>query len=208
MNLLVLTYHYFHRDKPAGIKTEDFPFSIKLDDFAGHGAEIATSGYGMVDPAKIADRDQYEGENDRQILITIDDGHRSVEDAVEVIVKYKFKPILNVVPDLVGKENNMDWPALRNLAMQGFSIQSHSMTHRNLTRLDQADLQSDLDSSKKIIEDNIGLPVTMLAAPMGRINDRVTRAALKVGYEVIMTSYTGINGAGRDLKYLKRFQVM
>ncbi len=207
MNLLVLTYHYFHRDKPAGIKTEDFPFSIRLDDFAGQASEIAASGYGMVDPANITDRDQYEGKNHRQILITIDDGHKSVEDAVEVIAKYKLKPILNIVPDLVGKEYYLDWPALRNLAMQGFSIQSHSMTHRNLTRLNQADLKSDLDNSKKVIEDNIGLPVTTLAAPMGRINDRVTKTALELGYEVIMTSYTGINRAGRDLKYLKRFQV-
>ena len=54
MNLLVLTYHYFHRDKPAGIKTEDFQFSVRLDDFAGQASEIATSGYAMVDPVKIA----------------------------------------------------------------------------------------------------------------------------------------------------------
>ena len=207
MNLLVLTYHYFHRDKPAGIKTEDFPFSIRLDDFNDHMDEIRASGYGMVDPTHLADRDQYEGKNDRQLLITIDDGHASVEDAADIIVGHNLKPVLNVVPGLVGTANYMDWPALRNLALNGFSIQSHSMNHQNLTRLSQAELEADLQNAKKTIEQNIGLPVVMLAAPMGRIDDRVAKTALDTGYEIIMTSFTGINRAGSDLQYLKRFQV-
>jgi peptidoglycan/xylan/chitin deacetylase (PgdA/CDA1 family) len=207
MNLLVLTYHYFHRKKPSGIKNEDFSFSVGLDDFDNHCAELISSGYGIIDPNNIADSDQYRVNSDRQVLITIDDGHTSVEEAVEIILRHKLKPVLNVIPGLVRTANYLNWSSLRNLAMQGFSIQSHSMNHHNLTKLDKAELIADLDQSKKSIEDNIGLPVNMITAPMGRINKNVVNAAIDVGYEVIMTSYTGINRDREDLKYLKRFQV-
>jgi peptidoglycan/xylan/chitin deacetylase (PgdA/CDA1 family) len=207
MNLLVLTYHYFHRDEPSGIKKEDFPFSVRLDDFDNHCAELISSGYHLIDPGKLTDYGQYHGEPDRQILITIDDGHQSVEEVAEIIVGRNLKPILFIIPDQVGKANYLDWPALRDLATRGFSIQSHSMTHRNLARLSQSELIAELEQSKNIIEDNIGLPVTMLAVPMGRFNNRVKKCAPATGYDVVMTSYTGINRYMDDPMILKRFQV-
>ena len=168
----------------------------------------------------IVDRAQYRGDPDRQILVTIDDGHQSVLDAEEIFVKYAVSPVLNVIPSLVGQEHHLDWATLRHLATRGFSIQSHSMSHHDLTRLSDLELSAELEQSnffmpmdiselqsKKIIEDNIGMPVTMVAAPMGRIDGRVVQAALKAGYQVIMTSFTGINTDIDDLKYLRRFQV-
>jgi peptidoglycan/xylan/chitin deacetylase (PgdA/CDA1 family) len=93
------------------------------------------------------------------------------------------------------------------LAAKGFSIQSHSMQHRFLTRLSPPELRSDLETSRKTIEDNVGLPVTMLAVPMGRINPSVIDAATAAGYTVIMTSHTGINATAGDLRALHRFQI-
>jgi peptidoglycan/xylan/chitin deacetylase (PgdA/CDA1 family) len=81
------------------------------------------------------------------------------------------------------------------------------MSHQNLTRLNDLELTAELEQSRKIIEDNIGLPVTMLATPMGRINDRVIRNAREAGYTIIMTSFTGINRDMDDLVRLRRFQV-
>ncbi len=207
MNLLVLAYHYFHREQPSGINKEDFPFSVRLDEFNNHCEALASSGYRLIDPEKIADREQYRGEPDRQVLITIDDGHVSVEDALESILRLKLKPILNIIAGLVGTNDYLGWPVLRHLAVHGFSIQSHSMSHHDLTKLNPTELSAELEQSKKTIEDNIGLPVTMLAAPMGRIDDRVVKTALEAGYEVIMTSFTGINDDRDDFKFLKRFQV-
>jgi peptidoglycan/xylan/chitin deacetylase (PgdA/CDA1 family) len=81
------------------------------------------------------------------------------------------------------------------------------MSHHDLTQLSDMELKAELEKSKKSIEDNIGTEVTMLAAPLGRIDDRVVDSALEAGYVVIMTSFTGINTDIDDLKYLKRFQI-
>jgi peptidoglycan/xylan/chitin deacetylase (PgdA/CDA1 family) len=207
MNLLVLTYHYFHEDKPSGIKKEDYSFSLEIDNFEDHCREIASSGYHLVEPDRMFDRDQYRGKPDRQVLMTIDDGHKSIESAADIILKYRISPVLNVIPRLIGHDNYLTWSSLRDLTLKGFSIQSHSVSHHDLTRLNRMELTAELEQSKKIIEDNIGLPVKMLAAPMGRINRRVVETALEAGYEVIMTSFAGINKDRDDLKFLRRVQI-
>jgi len=207
MNLLVLTYHYFHHDTPRGVKRGDEAFSMGFDTLNNHCREITETGFTIIVPETISDRGQYRGDPDRQILITIDDGHQSVLETADIFLKFKITPVLNVIPGLVGHDFYMDWPNLRHLATHGFSIQSHSMSHHDLTRLNDMELKAELEKSKKSIEDNIGTEVTMLASPMGRIDGRVAGAALETGYRVIMTSFAGINTDIDDLKFLRRFQV-
>ncbi len=209
MNLLVLTYHYFDRGRPYGIKDEDWSYSVTAETLETHCRQMADAHrYQIIDPAALETLAREADGPPRQILITIDDGHQSVMDiALEPLLKYGLGAIVNVVVDLVGREHYLGWSSLRDLAAKGFSIQSHSMQHRFLTRLSPAELRSDLETSRKTIEDNVGLPVTTLAVPMGRINRSVIAAATAAGYTVIMTSFTGINTTAGDMGALRRFQV-
>ena len=208
MNLLVLTYHYFHDDRPYGIKEEDHPFSVQIDRFENHLRQLKSSDMEIIDPTA-AEQSRWPSSNaPRQVLITIDDGHRSFgELAADKMIQHKIPAVLPIIAGRVGQADYMDWSALRYLLTVGFSIQSHSMTHVNLARLTEDQCRDELRRSKETIEDNIGVPVTMLAAPMGRINRRVISCAEQVGYSLIMTSHTGINTGPDDLKSLKRFQV-
>lgn len=208
MNLLVLTYHYFDRGRPYGIKDEDRSYSVTAETLEAHCRQLAEAPHQIIDPTQLETLAQEPDGRARQILITIDDGHQSVGDiALEPLLKYGLRAIVNVVVDSVGREHYLSWSSLRDLAAKGFSIQSHSMRHRFLTRLSPPELRSDLETSRKTIEDNVGLPVTMLAVPMGRINRTVIDAATAAGYTVIMTSYTGINTTAGDMRALHRFQV-
>jgi peptidoglycan/xylan/chitin deacetylase (PgdA/CDA1 family) len=208
MNLLVLTYHYFDRGEPAGIKREDYDFSMSAGQFAAHCRQLLSPGYRIIGPEMLTVLPHQTIDVGRQVLVTIDDGHISVaEIAADILLEHRIMPIISVITDRVGQAYYMDWGTLRNLAAAGFSIQSHTKSHCNLTRLTPDELASELDDSKKIIEDNIGLPVTMLTIPMGRIDQRVSAAACQAGYSVIMTSFTGINTSADNLGSLRRFQV-
>jgi peptidoglycan/xylan/chitin deacetylase (PgdA/CDA1 family) len=207
MNLAALTYHYFHRDKPRGIKKADYPFSVRLDDLELHCQQLQSSDLYLIEPDLITKPDLYRNKPERQLIVTVDDGHESLEDAVELFIKHKITPVLNIVPGFVGSDHFLGWSSLRDLASRRISIQSHSMSHFDLTTLKPMELKAELEHSKKSIEDNIGLPGTMFAAPMGRINQRVIEMAKDAGYSVIMTSFTGINKGLSDLYQLKRFQV-
>ncbi len=208
MNLLVLTYHYFDRGEPAGIKAEDFPFSMPADRFAAHCRQLLSPRYQVIRPNMLNALPREMPDNTRQALMTIDDGHLSVaEIAAAILLDHRLTSVISIITDRVGQAHYMDWGALRELAAAGFEIQSHTKSHRNLTRLTAPELASEMIDSKKIIEDNIGLPVTMVTIPMGRLDACVTAAAIEAGYTVIMTSFTGINRTMDDLTCLRRFQV-
>lgn len=208
MNLLVLTYHYFDRGEPAGIKPEDYEFSMPADRFAAHCRQLQESGYRIIPPEVLTSLPQETLDDRRQVLVTIDDGHISAaEIAADILMEQRIKPAISVITDQVGRANYMDWGSLRHLAAAGFSIQSHTKSHRDLTRLRPNELAAELSDSKRIIEDNIGLPVTTLTIPMGRLNKTVLAATQEAGYTVVMTSFTGINRSAGDLGLLRRFQV-
>jgi peptidoglycan/xylan/chitin deacetylase (PgdA/CDA1 family) len=208
MNLLVLTYHYFDRGEPTGIKPEDREFSMPAGRFAEHCRQLRDSGYRVVAPESLTHVAEEASDESRQVLVTIDDGHTSVaEIAAEILIEHRIKAVLSVITDRVGQTHYMDWGSLRHLAAAGFSIQSHTKSHRNLTRLGPDELAAELGESRKIIEDNIGLPVTTLTIPMGRLDRTVLAAAQRAGYLVTMTSFTGINRSADDLASLRRFQV-
>jgi len=208
MNLLIITYHYFHRETPFGIKDEDHPFSVTIDTFERHCVQLQDSSCAVIEPDNLVKLANDADANGRQVMVTIDDGHISVNDlALDILLKHNIKPMLNISPGLVGEKYYCDWSSLRHLAASGVSIQSHSMTHGNMALLNRKAIEIELAESKKAIEDNIGAQVFAFAAPMGRLNRMIIEMALETGYSAILTSYTGINRSIVDLHGLKRFQV-
>jgi len=208
MNLLVLTYHYFDRGEPEGIKSEDVAFSMPGGQFAAHCRQLLSPDWRIIPPEVLTSLPQESLDERRQVLVTIDDGHVSVaEVAADVLLEQQIPAIISVITDRVGQAHYMDWGELRHLATAGFSIQSHTKSHRNLTRLAPDELASELNDSRKIIEDNIGQPVTTLTIPMGRIDKKVAAAAREAEYKIVMTSFTGINRSADDFVSLRRFQV-
>jgi peptidoglycan/xylan/chitin deacetylase (PgdA/CDA1 family) len=77
----------------------------------------------------------------------------------------------------------LGWDELRSLADGGVEIGSHSVTHRHLDQLSDAELARELRESKERIEDRIGLPCSMLAYPYGAEDVRVRAAARAAGYK-------------------------
>ena len=72
-------------------------------------------------------------------------------------------------------------------------VGAHGASHTDLTSLDAKALTAELANSKKYLEDLSGSAVTTLSAPGGRINRRVVRSALDLGYQVVGDSVSLIN---------------
>jgi len=207
MSLLILTYHYFHDDHPVGIPEHDYSYSVSSSRLRQDCKTMAGFGYEIIEPRSMFDILESESDK-RRILITIDDGHQSIEDiAAEIMLEHDIRPLINIIVGRVGTDHYLSWSSIRNLAARGFGIASHSVRHANLTRLSDRELDDDLYSSRKEIEDRVGVAVNLLAVPMGRINRKVVIAARKAGYRGIMTSFTGINLGHGDVFGLRRFQV-
>jgi len=130
--------------------------------------------------------------------LTFDDGFASVyEHAFPLVRRHRLPATVFLVSQtLTPQGQEVDWvdtPPQRPLATltreqvlemrdDGLDFQSHTWAHKDLTALDHAELVRDLVDSRTLLEDLLTRPVTHLAYPRGRHNERVRQAAHKAGY--------------------------
>ena len=104
----------------------------------------------------------------------------------------------------------LDWDGARQLVARGFSVGSHSMEHRILSRETAEAQQIDLARSRAALEDQLGVHVDMLAYPNGRSQDyteTTIEAARAAGYRYAMTTVNGWNSPDTPPFSLRRFIV-
>jgi len=152
----------------------------------------------------------------RPIVVTIDDGFRSVYlHAFPVLKRLGMKATFFVTPDPGSanflKNAPLDVPAtreeLREMSDHGVAIESHGMTHRYLTRLDPATARWELSESKRVLADWFGKPVRFLAIPSGAYSGAVKRLTRATGYELVFASRKGTNHPRSDRFALRRLVV-
>ena len=129
--------------------------------------------------------------------VTFDDGFASLYDhALPILRRHSIPATVFLVAATLSEGKQVDWvddapeappPTLTReqiLEMQdaGISFGSHSYAHADLTQLGETECVHDLKESREFLEDLLGGPVTLLAYPRGRNNERVRRAAGRAGY--------------------------
>ena len=124
------------------------------------------------------------------IELSFDDGHFSnFEYGVPLLQKYGFRALFFVPASWVEKrEGTMSWSQLRELISMGHHVQSHSASHAALTHCSDAQLQQELEGSRLLLEDKLGVRVDCISAPYGRWDRRVLRACRGSGYSHVFTS--------------------
>jgi peptidoglycan/xylan/chitin deacetylase (PgdA/CDA1 family) len=128
-----------------------------------------------------------------------------------------IKATFFIVPNYVGTVGYMNWDQMREMAQyrtpEGkrlFFFESHSLRHSRLGELSEEDVRYELSESKRIIEEELGDTVTVIALPFGSgaQEDHVMLAALKSGYNMIRTSTPGaINPNKLNLMNIRTFNV-
>jgi peptidoglycan/xylan/chitin deacetylase (PgdA/CDA1 family) len=143
-----------------------------------------------------------------QIIITFDDGHISIYTiAMPILLEYGFPAVFFITVKNIGTSNGVSWQQLREMADNGMSIQSHTMTHPFLSDLPPKEIRWELQESKTILEQQLGQPVDYLSLPGGRCNSTVKNIAMEVGYKAVCTSIVGYNDANTDPYSLKRWVI-
>ena len=104
---------------------------------------------------------------------------------------------------------NATWEALTVAAGAGLTLGAHTVTHRALTTLDDAELERELVESRAIIARHCGVAPTLFAYPYGLWDERVRRATQSAGYRAAFTldASHGVRLRGRDAWSLPRLNV-
>jgi peptidoglycan/xylan/chitin deacetylase (PgdA/CDA1 family) len=129
----------------------------------------------------------------RPIVITFDDGYRSILDfALPAVRAHGFFATVFVVTGLLGATNRWDATEIqeplvsaddvRRIAAEGHDVQSHTRTHRDLNGLPAGDALAELVESRVELERVVGADVDVVAYPWGNPSQQVCRLAKQAGY--------------------------
>jgi peptidoglycan/xylan/chitin deacetylase (PgdA/CDA1 family) len=104
----------------------------------------------------------------------------------------------------------LSWAAARELAREGVSFGSHTMTHPRLAGLAPEERAWELEESRRRLEAVLGPQVSVLAYPFGKIGDldeETRRAARAAGYRAAYTALPGPDPSNADPFALRRVKV-
>lgn len=127
----------------------------------------------------------------KQIALTFDIswGEKNVIPILEILKKENIKatfflssPWAESKPDLV-----------KRIAAEGHEIGSHGRRHIDMNTLSQETLISELDTSRKVLEDLTGQKITLLRPPNGAYDNDVIATANSHGYRVIQWSVDSLD---------------
>lgn len=190
-----LLYHSVQGEDGLRDPTADAVYTVSARQFADQLDLVIESGHpvstvsDLVEAAGLRDAAPV---HEHVIVLTFDDGTASHLDTVlHMLWERNIPGEFFINPANVGRRGFLSWMELRGMASAGMSIQSHGYSHRYLDELDDAGVVDELLRSRKTIEDRIGHPVTVFAAPGGRIGHFAAALARRVGYKAVCGSRPG-----------------
>src|SRR3954452_11494430 len=161
----------------------------------------------------------------KSAIITFDDGWKSQYDVAWPILKKFNYPVTlfiyteGIRPGHFSGGESMSWEMLAEMRDAGVDIQGHTATHSDLRKpydkvakkkLSPEEyeqwLDKEINGSKQMIEQKLGVKVNCFAVPYGFHNDHIRDVVIKAGYEAVFTVYgqpitmhTPLNSVGRYL---------
>jgi len=153
----------------------------------------------------------------KPIVLTADDGWESVYTYMFPVIKKLNIPItLFIYPESISSRKHfLTWDQLKELKNSALvDIQSHTYSHPNFKvakrKLSPAAyeqlIHKELFTSKQILEEKMGIKVTLLAWPFGIYNDYLENEAKKAGY--VMAFTIGYRTANRSFKSMEQPRFM
>jgi len=171
--IITLMYHRFNENKYPST-------NIKNEIFIEHLNEINNSGIEIINFKKF--EEVIKNKLDRNyLLLTIDDAFESFYlNAWPILQNKKIPLILFVNTREVGKFGYMTWEQIKKIAENNFvTIGNHSHSHEYLIDWKDDEIKSDLKTSIKIFEKELGFSPKIFSYPFGEYS-----ANLKKLYQI------------------------
>lgn len=156
---LLLTYHRV-TDDDAATGFYDVPVSR----FREHIARVAAH------------------KGDMQVVVTFDDGTKDHLRAGEILADHGLRGVFFLVWDWLDQEGYLRRNDVRRLVELDQIVGSHTLSHRQLPTLSDADLRIELVESRQRLEALSGRAIEWFAPPGGLYDNRSLPAARGAGY--------------------------
>ena len=180
--VMVLNYHK--------VVDEHMSLSVPLADFEQHMKWLKEYGYTSITPEELYEFIVNGSElPEKPVLITFDDGYKdNYTNAYPIMKKYGFTGTIFVVTGFLGVyDNYMTWEQAKELADNGFSIESHTYSHKSMTEASDEEISKELTKSRDTIKNKLGIDADFMAYPTGTYNLHIAELVQKAGYKGAFT---------------------
>ena len=176
---------------------------------------LASEGYTVVDIATAWERFRRgDGDAARLLALSFDDGYRDFAEALPVLRRHRFTATVFICPDLIDGRATLSWyrrpppllswEEIASLDGEHARFEPHSLTHRNLTALDPASAEHEIQASSRMVERRLGRPAKVFSYPGGLAGRREQEFVSRAGLEVAVTCEPGVATRGSNPLALPR----
>jgi peptidoglycan/xylan/chitin deacetylase (PgdA/CDA1 family) len=148
----------------------------------------------------------------KSFVLTFDDNEKGIlENGYPIVADHNFQAVTFVQTGSVGDAAHCTWSDLQALEdSRLFLVESHSITHPDLTSLSEARIREELTLSKQAIETHLrNKTVRFFAYPYGADNALVRSLTAELGYVAgIDAGSYGLNPRGQDPFQINRATVL
>lgn len=209
----VLLYHRFHPSTAAST-------TITVGTFEAQLRELKARGYTIVPARDLVEYLQGRRRElpARAVVVTVDDGHRSVyTELFPIVLRERIPVTLFIYPSAISRADYaLTWKQLRTMHASGLvDVQSHTYWHPNFNqerrRLAPAQFarfaREQLERSRAAIEAHLDGRVDMIAWPYGIVDGELEAFAKASGYAAGFTMERRPVGPTEDVLALPRYAV-
>jgi peptidoglycan/xylan/chitin deacetylase (PgdA/CDA1 family) len=190
----ILMYHVIG-SAPASFPYPDLFVSKAV--FTGQMRWLAAHGYHAVTMRKVFD--YWHGKSAlprRPVVLSFDDGyHSDTTVALPTLRAHGWAGVLNLEVHNLGPGGIRPY-GIRMLLHAGWEIDAHTLSHPDLTTLDDARLKQEIAGSRAALRARFHVPVDFFCYPSGRFNDHVVAAVRAAGFEGATTTQYGLGRPG------------
>ena len=214
-NLPILMYHkVVQPDYESPHKTY-----VTEDNFKTHLETLKKSGAVGVTFQDLYDAAIFGKELPRKpVMITFDDGYRGTyERALPLLKRYGFRAVFYLLGRKGATQNTWDpidsesaligEDDIKALASEGMEVGAHSVSHRNFSNLNQAEIESEVQESKSYLEQITGKPILSFAYPFGGISDLAKGVLSKSGVFFAVATDSGRHSISEEPMQIFRCSV-
>jgi peptidoglycan/xylan/chitin deacetylase (PgdA/CDA1 family) len=179
----ILMYHYIRFVDPA-IDELGYNLSTTPDDFTQQLAWLHEQGYTAVSMTIV--QQCLRGEiacPPNPIALTFDDGYEDAySTTLPIMQRFGMRGTFYIVNSFVGQPGYMNWEQLAAMRDAGMEIGAHTISHLNLTSLDQATAAYEISQSKAELDSHLGINVTSFCYPAGFYDSNIEALVQAAGY--------------------------
>ncbi len=129
----------------------------------------------------------------KPVMLTFDDGYGGhYEYVYPLMKKYGYPAVFSIYTKGVGNNvgrSHVSWQQLKEMVANPLvTIASHSVTHPDDLRVFPDDkLQTEIKESKRLLEEQLGIPIRYFTYPVGKYDKRVADLVREAGYQSALT---------------------